>query len=100
MPFVIEHEGELVGSIRLRNYGHGVGFAALFIDHKHQGKGLGRKALLHLIDVVRERFPKAQEIETAVAPENTVARRLYESFGLDYTGVSNEDGTVDMEMRI
>lgn len=100
MPFVIEDDGKLVGAIRLRNYGHGVGFAAFFIDHRRQGKGLGRKAMLHLIDFVAEHFPKAQEIELAVLPENTVACGLYESLGFKRTGVVNEGGTVDMEMRI
>ena len=100
MPFVIEDDGTLVGGIRLRNYGRGVGFAAFFIDRKHQGKGLGKKALLHLIDYVREHFPKAQEIETAVLPENAVACKLYESIGLRYTGVVNNGGTVDMVRKV
>jgi len=100
MPFVIDDDGKLVGSIRLRNYGHGVGFAAFFIDRRFQGRGLGRKALLHLIGYVKENFPKAVEIETAVLPDNTVAAKLYESVGLEYTGVVNEGGTVDMEMKI
>ena len=100
IPLVIEDDGKLIGAIRLRNYGHGVGFAAFFIDRKHQGKGLGKKAVLHLIDYVKEQFPKAGEIETAVFPENTVAARLYESVGFKYTGVVNANGTVDLEMQV
>ena len=99
-PYVIEEDGKLVGSIRIRNYGHGVGFAAFFIDRKYQGRGLGRKALLHLIDFVKRHYPQAKEIETAVHPGNTIARKLYESIDLAYTGVVSKDGTMDMEMPI
>ena len=99
MPLLIEYNGKLVGSIRLRNYGHGVGFAAFFIDRKHQSKGLGRQAMLHLIDWVKEHYPKAREIELAVSPENTVACHLYESLGFRCTGVKSSDGMVDMELQ-
>lgn len=99
MPYVIENDGKFVGAIRLRNYGHGVGFAAFFIDRKHQGKGLGRKAILHLIDWVKEYYPAAREIETAVLADNAPARHLYESLGFQYTGVENANGTLDMELQ-
>ena len=100
VPFVIEENGRFVGAIRLRNYGRGIGFAAFFIDRKHQGKGIGRKALEHLIEWVRQNHPDAKEIETAVDPENHVACRLYENRGFRYTGVKNDSGTVDMELRL
>ena len=99
MPFAIEHDGKLVGAIRLRYYGHGVGFAAFFIDRRHQGRGLGKQTLLHLIHWVREHYPKAREIDTAVLPENAAACRLYESLGFRCTGVRNAGGTVDMELQ-
>lgn len=103
-PYVIEEDGQLdgqlVGSIRIRNYGHGVGFAAFFIDREHQGRGLGREALLRLIDFVKGQYPHAKEIETAVHPDNTAACKLYESIGLAYTGVVSKEGVVDMEMPI
>ena len=99
MPYIIEKNGKFVGAIRLRNYGHGVGFAAFFIDRNHQGKGYGKEAVLYLIDWVKEHFAKAKEIECAVSPENTVACRLYESLGFRYTGVKNSGGTVDMELQ-
>ena len=100
MPFAIETEGRLVGAVRLRNYGHGIGCAAFFIDREHQRKGLGKKAMLYLIDWVKEHFPSAKEIELAVHPDNTVACRLYEILGYRYTGVKNADGEVDMELQL
>jgi diamine N-acetyltransferase len=100
MPFVIEEGGKLVGAIRVRNYGHGVGFAAFFIDHRHQRKGYGPKALLHLLDWVKEHYPNATEIETAVYPDNAVACHLYERLRFRYTGVKNPGGTVDMELKL
>ena len=100
LPCVIEEAGELVGSIRIRNYGHGVGFAAFFIDRNHQGRGLGHKAIEHLIPWVKEHYPQAREIETAVHSGNAPARRLYESVGFGYTGVVDSSGVLDMEMSL
>jgi diamine N-acetyltransferase len=99
-PYLIEEDGRYVGFINLRDYGHGVGFSAFFIDRRYQGKGLGRRALTHLFAWVKEHHPTAREIETAVQPENTVASRLYESLGFHYTGVVNPSGTVDMEVQL
>ena len=100
IPLVIEEGGKLVGAIRVRNYGHGVGFAAFFIDRRYQGRGLGRKAVRNLVQWVRENYPKAAEIETAVDPDNAVARALYENEGFRYTGVVSETGVLDMEMSL
>ncbi len=100
MPFVISYKERYVGAIRLRYYGHGVGFSTFFIDRKHQGRGLGRLALEYLVEYVREHFPSAEEIETCVIPDNTMARQLYEKLGYEYTGVVNADTTMDMEMKI
>ena len=99
VPYVIVHEGQFIGAFLFRNYGRGCNLTSFFIDRKHQGKGLGRKALLHLIDWVKEHYPKAGEIETAVLKDNAVARHLYESLGFQYTGVENAGGTLDMELQ-
>ncbi len=99
-PYVIEHDGRMVGAILVRNYGHGIGFAAFFIDRRHQGKGLGRMTLEHLLQWARKAYPSAREIETAVEPTNAPARRLYESLGFHYTGVVNPNGVLDMEMPL
>ena len=99
-PLVIEEGGKLVGAIRVRNYGHGIGFAAFFIDRRCQGQGLGRKALRNLVQWVRENYPEAVEIETAVDPDNAVARALYASEGFVYTGVASPAGILDMEMSL
>jgi RimJ/RimL family protein N-acetyltransferase len=98
-PYLIEEDGRFVGSIRLRNYGYGVGFAAFFIDRKHQGKGLARKALQHMIEFVRSHYRRAKEIETAVHCDNEIARRLYEAVGFHCTGVET-DGFLEMEMQL
>lgn len=100
LPCVIEEDGTLVGSIRLRNYGRGVGFAAFFIDWRHQGRGLGRKAIEHLIPWVKEHYPDAGEIETAVHRDNAVARALYERLGFRYTGAISARQIMDMERAL
>lgn len=100
IPLVIEDNGKLVGAIRLRNYGRGVGFAAFFIDRKHQRKGYAKRALQYLVDYIETHFPDAGEIELCVLPDNTAGRRLFESAGYRYTGVVNPDGTLDMEVLL
>jgi len=100
MPFVIANSGSMIGSVRLRNYGHGVGVAAFFIDHKYQRRGYATMAVKSLQQFIPKIFPKATEIELCVHQDNSLARRLFEKSGFQYTGVVNEDGTLDMEMAI
>lgn len=97
IPYILVEERQMVGAIRLRYYGHGVGFAAFFIDRNFQRKGYARLALRELPGLVKRQFPSAREIELCVHRENTVARYVFETMGYVYTGVENDDGTLDME---
>ena len=64
------------------------------IDKKHQGKGFGRQALSAALDHVRS-FPcgKAEKCFLSYEPENTVAAKLYHSFGFVENG-EYDDGEV------
>ncbi len=55
------------------------------IDHQHQGKGYGRAALQAVIDLLRQQ-PNCTAIRLSYEPENSVAEKLYESFGFRKTG--------------
>jgi len=66
----------------------------LMIDHRFQGRGLGRQALEAAVDwIVRER--KVDRVRLSVVPSNEKARGLYESAGFVETG-ELDDGEVVM----
>ncbi|GAB6989871.1 GNAT family N-acetyltransferase [Paenibacillus pini] len=61
----------------------------LMIDYKHQGKGIGKQAMLKIIEVMKG-FP-CKEIYTSFVSSNEGAKKLYTSLGFEYTGgVTNE----------
>lgn len=57
----------------------------LMIDHKFQGKGYGRSAVLKLLDLIREKYGKIK-FYTSTIPSNIAAQKLYESIGFRKTG--------------
>ncbi len=57
----------------------------LMIDRRHQRKGYGRKALELLIEHLR-REGVTDTLYLSFTPDNTAARRLYESLGFCKTG--------------
>jgi len=99
IPYAIEVDGTFVGAFLFRNYGLGCNLTSFFIDEHFQGKGLGRKAVTKFITYVRKNFPRAKEIELAVAPGNIVAENLYKSFGFEYTGEKSKLGNLYMELH-
>lgn len=100
LPYAIQQEGEYIGAFLLRSYGRGCNLTSFFIDENFQGKGFGRRALGKYLDFVRENYPEAREIEIAVAPGNTIAERLYQSFGFEYTGEVTHRGNLYMELHL
>jgi diamine N-acetyltransferase len=58
----------------------------LMIDKKYQGQGLGKEAMERLIRRMRDEG--YDEISVGYDPENTVAERLYLSFGFQPTGMA------------
>ncbi len=99
-PCLIEDGGRLVGFLTTRDLGNSVRFYAFFIDRRYQGKGLGQRAMLHLIDWVKEHCPNARGITCGVHPENAVARHVYEAVGFHYTGEVNRHGLLEMELQL
>ncbi|MGN0313008.1 MAG: GNAT family N-acetyltransferase [Lachnospiraceae bacterium] len=57
------------------------------IDKQHQGKGYAKEAMRLALDYVKT-FPcgPAKEVFLSYEPENTVAAKLYHSFGFQETG--------------
>ena len=75
----------------------GQAIVRFMIDHRYQGRGLGRAALTAAVEWCR-RERDAPEVWLSVVPENDRARRLYRSAGFVETG-DIRDGEVVMVYR-
>ena len=71
----------------------------LMIDEKFQGKGFGKEATLELIKKMRG-YGDCEEIFLSFVPANTGAEKLYEKIGFERTGITDEDGEIEMRMRL
>ena len=94
-PFAIYADNIMVGFIMLGYY-EAKNYYTLWkfmIDTKYQNKGYGRIALNLGIDYLVNRF-NIKEVYTAYEINNSVAKKLYTSFGFRETGevVGNEVG--------
>lgn len=56
------------------------GMCRLMIDQRYQKKGIGKSAILQLLDCVRDKYGNV-EFYTSVERENIVALKLYEDVG-------------------
>lgn len=63
------------------------------IDGARQGRGLGRAAMLAIMDYLR-RTRGASQFALSYAPDNEVARRLYRSLGFVETGEMEDEEIV------
>jgi len=81
--YLIKNERDAVGYVllypcpRITKYNVG----RLYIDKNHQGNGYGKQALLWAMEKLKEKG--APRILLSVHPDNTVARKLYESVGFN-----------------
>ncbi|MFZ6871443.1 GNAT family N-acetyltransferase [Undibacterium sp. Di27W] len=66
------------------------------IDHRQQGRGIGRQALQLAIEEIRQDLD-AERITICYLPENPVAKDFYASFGFVETGV-DEEGEMNAEI--
>jgi len=65
------------------------GIWRFMVDHRHQGKGHGRRALQSLLDEIR-RDPVACKVWISYVPGNDTASAFYASFGFVETGLDEE----------
>ncbi|PLR94128.1 GNAT family N-acetyltransferase [Bacillus sp. T33-2] len=69
---------------------------AFSINHKHQGRGYAKQALLQLPDFVSMHFPEIDEIVLAVNEKNIAAKQLYEKSGFQDLG-ERRTGPIGMQ---
>jgi diamine N-acetyltransferase len=70
-----------------------------FIDRGSQGQGLGRAAMLALLEHIRELPGPVKDIVLTVHPENLPAQRLYRSVGFEPDG-TEQDGEPVFRLRL
>jgi diamine N-acetyltransferase len=68
------------------------------IDHRQQGKGYGRAALVHALDEIRA-MPDVRKVSISYMPDNQVAKAFYASLGFVEAGV-DEDGEMMAELAL
>lgn len=68
------------------------------IDARHQGRGLGRAGMIGAIEVARA--VGARGVQIACAPDNHIARRLYESLGFVDQGTMNRDHEHELRLEL
>lgn len=94
-PVVDEDTGEVVGKAGFHAAPDAEGMVEIgyAVDPAHRRRGYARAAFALLLDRAR-REPDVRTIRATVSPDNTVSRRLIESFGLVETGEQwdEEDG--------
>lgn len=75
------HEGQLVGYAVMMLVLDEAHLLNISIAQQHQGRGMGRALLLHLMDAGRRHGAQMMFLE--VRPSNLAARALYESMGFN-----------------
>lgn len=74
------------------------GIYRFMVDHPHQGKGIGRRAMELLLEELRAK-PDAKLITICYKPGNVTAQAFYRSFGFVETGL-DEIGEMIAEIRL
>ncbi|MFM9436725.1 diamine N-acetyltransferase [Janthinobacterium sp. CG_23.3] len=67
------------------------------VDHRHQGKGIGRRALQLALEEIRQN-QALERIYICYHPSNPIAKDFYASFGFVETGM-DEDHEMIAEIR-
>ncbi|GGA24283.1 GNAT family N-acetyltransferase [Paenibacillus physcomitrellae] len=97
-PVVIVIEAEAVGFFVLHLHSElaeqlgrpkAVLLRALSMNHKHQGQGYAKQAMLKLPELVKQLFPDQEEIVLAVNEKNEAGRQLYSRCGFEDLGHRN-----------
>ncbi|MFX0115603.1 MAG: GNAT family N-acetyltransferase [Candidatus Hodarchaeota archaeon] len=57
----------------------------LMIDYRYQGNGYAKRALVMVLGILQN-HGKLREARTSVVPENSIAKKLYESLGFRENG--------------
>ena len=102
-PRAIYCSGEVVGFLMYESFHHEGRLPAynifrLMVDRRHQGRGIGHRAMQCLLDEIRARGP-FERIAICYVSTNQVARDFYASFGFQEMALNEETGEVIAEIQ-
>lgn len=85
--------------MEVRKYGFAYRIMGFFVDEKYQGLGIGKRALELFINEIKEEPDGNQlPITLEVKIDNTLAKKMYESFGFYDTGIRYGDDCAYVKM--
>lgn len=100
IAFDVFDDGILVGFAMLRKYDLGKWFLWNYaIDKNHQGRGLGKVALLEIISLMKEEY-NLTELTTTYIYENDIAGELYTKMGFEITDIVDEKDCHEVNMLL
>ena len=63
----------------------------IMIDHRFQGRGYGRAAMLETLAAITRRYPQCHGVQLTCFQTNTIAAKLYLSLGFVPTGAVDDE---------
>lgn len=102
-PFGVVADGEMVGyGMVIYDYDEEeYDLWHVMIDAEQQGKGYGKAAVGLFLNYIRQKpFGDSDLVKLTCHKENLPALRLYESYGFAPTGAEDEDGEIEMALRV
>ncbi|WP_404470663.1 GNAT family N-acetyltransferase [Vreelandella venusta] len=102
-PRAIYCNGETVGFLMYEFFHHdgrppAYNIFRLMVDRRHQGKGIGHRAMQCVLDEIRAQG-SFERVAICYVSTNQVARDFYASLGFQEVGLSEETGEVVAEIR-
>lgn len=85
-PWLALEDGSPVGVLGVAAEGDNAHIRHFAIDHRRQGRGLGRKMVTATIDVIVRTQPQCRSVIVTAHPDNEIALALYLSAGFTRTG--------------
>jgi ribosomal protein S18 acetylase RimI-like enzyme len=85
-PFLAFADGAPVGVAAVAVEGDRAHLRHVAVDHRRQGRGLGRELVDALVAAIRRTQPGCRSVVVTAHPDNEVALALYESAGFRRTG--------------
>lgn len=100
-PVALYSEGDIIGFAMYGSFGPNkdTWIDRIIIDEKFQGKGLGKKAMLKLIDIVSKEYG-VNVIYLSIVEGNQVAYQLYRDIGFEYMNEKDPNGELIFKYTI
>lgn len=92
-PVMIQSKENIVGFAMYGSFGPNkeTWIDRIIIDRDFQGKGLGKKTMLKLIDIITKEYD-VKEIYLSIIEGNEIAYNLYTTIGFVYTNEKDPNG--------